>query len=90
MLYPGQIPSGLALKIIFILTLKLFLGAGGGNLRLLRIRRPSPPLFSVGSDFSLFESPPDFLTTLEPFRVRFPLTIVYFLELVEGIEPPTC
>ena len=36
---------------------------------------------AVTADISLIESPPDFLTTLEPFRVRFPV----FLELVEGI-----
>ncbi len=48
------------------------IGAGGGNSRLLRIRRPAPPL-SVGLDLSLFESPSDFLSALEPFRVRFPL-----------------
>ena len=28
---------------------------------------------AVTADISLLESPPDFLTTLEPFRVRFPV-----------------
>ena len=61
-----------------------FIGAGGGNYTTAS-HLPFLPSLRMAANISLLQSPPDFFTTLEPFRVRFPL-----LELVEGIEPPTC
>ena len=63
-----------------------FVEAGGGNLQPLRVCRSAPPL-SVGLNLSLFESPPDFLITLEPFRVRFPL-VLYLLGAGGGNRTP--
>ena len=61
-----------------------FIGAGGGNYTNAS-HLPFLPSLRMAANISLLQSPPDFSTALEPFRVRFPL-----LELVEGIEPPTC
>ena len=52
-------------------TFLYLIGAGGGNLKSLRIFRSAPPL-SVGLNLSLFEALLKLLITLEPFRVRFP------------------
>ena len=70
-------------------TFLYLIGAGGGNSKPLRIFRSAPPL-SVGLNLSLFEALLKLLITLEPFRVRFPSNNFIQLELVEGIEPPTC
>ena len=70
-------------------TFLYLIGAGGGNSKSLRIFRSAPPL-SVGLNLSLFEALLKLLITLEPFRVRFPSNNFTKLELVEGIEPPTC
>ena len=43
-----------------------------GFTQMLRICRSAPPL-TVGLNISLFESPPDFLSALKPFRLRIPL-----------------
>ena len=61
-----------------------FIGAGGENYTNAS-HLPFLPSLRMAANISLLQSPPDFSTALEPFRVRFPL-----LELVEGIEPPTC
>ena len=52
-------------------TFSYLIGAGGGNLKPLRVFRSTPPL-SVGLNLSLFEALLKLLITLEPFRVRFP------------------
>ena len=77
----------------------LFLVEYRGITRMLRIRRPAPPL-SGGLDPSLFERPPDVLSTLRPFRVRSPpfnqkatrdgsSRLLHLMVEYRGIEPLT-
>ena len=51
-----------------------FIGAGGGNYTNAS-HLPFLPSLRMAANISLLQSPPDFFTTLEPFRVRFPLFI---------------